>query len=47
MVLQGKIREVYVMLVDDVLIIASSYKKRRTPFKVIYLEGLTMNKVHD
>jgi hypothetical protein len=47
MELQGKVREVYVMLVDDVLIIAASHSKRRAPFKVIYLEGLAMRTVQN
>ena len=35
------------MLVEDVLILAKSKKKRESPFKVIFLEGLNLKYVED
>ena len=35
------------MLVEDVLILAESKKKRESPFKVIFLEGLNLKYVED
>lgn len=42
-----KIRDIYAMLVGDVLIISESYNTRRYPIKVICLEGLNMVEIYD
>lgn len=35
------------MLVEDVLVIAESFKKRKYPYKIIYLSGLDMRTLKD
>jgi hypothetical protein len=35
------------MLVEDLLILADSYRHRRTPVRVVCLEGLKMQEVRD
>jgi hypothetical protein len=42
-----KVQPIYGMLVEDVLILAESYKERKHPLKVVCLEGLTMNDIND
>jgi|LakMenE18May11ns_1017448.scaffolds.fasta_scaffold7640090_1 hypothetical protein len=45
--IKNKVQPIYGMLVEDVLILAESYKERKHPLKVVCLEGLTMNDVSD
>jgi hypothetical protein len=47
MSIKGKTTPIYGMLVEDVLILAETYKERRYPIKVVCLEGLTMNEIKD
>jgi hypothetical protein len=44
---KSSVRPVYGMLVEDVLILADSYKERRNPVRVVCLEGLKMEEVRD
>ena len=47
MKINNKVQPIYGMLVEDVLILAESYKDRKHPLKVVCLEGLTMNDIND
>lgn len=39
----NKVKSIYGMLIEDVLIISESYKSRRNPFRIVCLEGLIIN----
>jgi hypothetical protein len=43
----GRIKNIYAMLVGDILIIANNYASRKEPTKVICLDGLNMTETRD
>ena len=47
MLLNKKIKKVYAMLVGDILIVADNYTSRKSPTKVVCLDGLNMKEVRD
>ena len=47
MLSENKIKNVYAILIGDMLIVADNYKTRRNPTKVVCLDGLTMKELRD
>ena len=47
MFFSGKLKNIYAMLIGDILIIAENRNSRRNPTKVVCLDGLSMDEVRD